>query len=704
VGRRELAGSLRRPRSLAVEAHVDATGRPDLLVHGRLRLILLSFLMLFVELALIRWAASNVVYLAYFTNFILLASFLGVGVGFLRASRPSDGFRGAPVALGVFVTFVLAFPVMVSRAGGARSLVGWFGLPAIPMWLELPLLFLGAALVMTFIAEGVARSFVTFPPLEAYRLDIVGSILGIAGFSVLSFLGAAPVVWGIAALVLFLLLLPRPIGWVRIVALGGMVAVLLVESLSPLDDWSPYYKVRAQGSGDGTISVKVNGLPHQSIIPLARIAEEQPFYLYPYRHLPSAAGDVLIIGAGTGNDVAVALREGARHVDAVEIDPTLHRIGVDRHPDRPYHDPRVSSYIDDGRAFLERTATSYDMILFALPDSLTGLTGQSSLRLESYLFTVEALTEARAHLKPTGIFSMYNYYRPLVFNRFARTLETVFGESPCVDAGEASGPRQQAVLTVSVTGDEVADCDQTWEPLPQVVAPEPATDDHPFPYLQGRTIPAFYLVTLVLILLASAAIVRLSAGSLSAMRSYLDLFFMGVAFLLLETKNVVQFALLFGTTWFVNALVFAGILLSVLLAIEVARRFRLPHRNILYALLFAAIGVAWVVPTSSLLALPLAPRFLAATALAFAPILLANLVFAERFRDVGSSAVAFGSNLLGAMVGGVLEYSALIVGYRLLLVAVALLYALAYLFARKELQGRLTVPHPRTVGAGAPGP
>jgi hypothetical protein len=255
-----------------------------------------------------------------------------------------------------------------------------------------------------------------------------------------------------------------------------------------------------------------------------------------------------------------------------------------------------------------------------------------------------------------------------------------------------------------MTGDEVPNCDQTWEPLPQAVAPEPATDDHPFPYLQGRTIPAFYLVTLGLILLASAVIVRMSAGSLSAMRSYLDLFFMGAAFLLLETKNVVQFALLFGTTWFVNALVFAGILLSVLLAIEVARRFRLPSRHILYALLFAAIAVAWVVPTGSLLALPLAPRFLAATALAFAPIFLANLVFAERFRDVGSSAVAFGSNLLGAMVGGVLEYSALIVGYRLLLVAVALLYALAYVFAGRELRGRLTSRPPRTAAAGASRP
>jgi spermidine synthase len=82
-------------------------------------------------------------------------------------------------------------------------------------------------------------------------------------------------------------------------------------------------------------------------------------------------GNVLIIGAGTGDDVANALLKGARHIDAVEIDPRLHQLGRQLNPDHPYQDPRVSVHINDGRAFLERTHTKYDMILFALPDSLT---------------------------------------------------------------------------------------------------------------------------------------------------------------------------------------------------------------------------------------------------------------------------------------------------------------------------------------------
>ena len=190
-----------------------------------------------------------------------------------------------------------------------------------------------------------------------------------------------------------------------------------------------------------------------------------------------------------------------------------------------------------------------------------------------------------------------------------------------------------------------------------------------------------------LVLLASLLLVRVAAGPLRQMRPYVDLFFMGAAFLLLETKNVVQFALLFGTTWVVNAAVFAGVLLQR----AGGDRDRpagaaSPRPVLLYAALLAALALAWVVPPATLLLdLPLVPRFLAGVALAFAPIFLANLVFAQRFKDVGSTTVAFGANLLGAMVGGALEYLALISGYRSLLIVVALLYGLAFLTGRKHL-------------------
>jgi hypothetical protein len=213
----------------------------------------------------------------------------------------------------------------------------------------------------------------------------------------------------------------------------------------------------------------------------------------------------------------------------------------------------------------------------------------------------------------------------------------------------------------------------------------PATDDWPFPYLTSRHVPSFFLRWLAAIAVASFLVVRAAAGPLRPLLRYLDLALMGGAFLLLETKNVVQFALLFGTTWFVNSLVFAGVLLSVLGAIEVVSRVRLPRPAVLYAALAAALAVAWAVPQDSLLNLSAAPRFMAATALAFAPIFLANLIFSQRFRETASSTTAFGANLLGAMLGGALEYLALLTGYRFLLIVIAVLYALALVSSRSRL-------------------
>lgn len=655
------------------------------------RLVLASFLMLFTELALIRWVSAYQVHVAYFTNFVLLASFLGIGIGFLRAGRVRDLWRWAPaivaiVALGVFVLRVVKTP-------GSDSLRTVADLQALPIWVMLPLLFFGTVAAMAAIAEGVARLFARFEPLDAYRLDIAGSLAGIVTFSLMSFLGLGPAAWGVVIGGLFVALSTpgdrRRLLWAACVAI-----VFSLGSVAPGDVWSPYYRVTVhQATPDGRQRLVVNSLPHQSMLPFELIRRE--FYARPYSHLPTTPRDVLIIGAGNGNDVALALANGVGHVDAVEIDPVIQATGRDLHPASPYQDARVTPHIDDGRAFLERTDRTYDLILFALPDSLTLVSGQGSLRLESYLFTREAMATVRDHLNPGGAFAMYNYYRPDVFERYANTMSQVFGHDPCLDAGDRSlAPRQQAVLTI---GRETATllCDSPFRSSPD--APDPSTDDHPFPYVQGRSIPRLYLWSLAAILLASIATVRVASGApLRQMRPFVDLFFMGAAFLLLETKSVVQFALLFGTTWFVNALVFAGILLAVLAAIEVARRITLPAPAVMYGLLVGCLTGAWLVEPASLLALTPAIRFVASVVVTFAPIFVANLIFAQRFRDVGASTVAFGANLLGAMLGGVLEYLSIVTGYRALLLAVAALYGLAFISGRRHLR---RAPAGETVGA-----
>src|ERR687886_214188 len=164
------------------------------------RLVLASFLMLFVELALIRWAGSNIVYLSYFSNFVLLGSFLGIGIGFLRADSERDLSGWAPVALALLVAFVFAFPAQVDKSGNELL---YFGhrpkASGLPIWVTLPVIFAAVATTMALVGETVARIFGRFEPLDAFRLDLAGSICGVAIFSLLSFVDAPPLAWGAVA-------------------------------------------------------------------------------------------------------------------------------------------------------------------------------------------------------------------------------------------------------------------------------------------------------------------------------------------------------------------------------------------------------------------------------------------------------------------------------------------------------------------------
>jgi SAM-dependent methyltransferase len=664
------------------------TEEPTRLISARPRLVLLSFLMLFVELAVIRWSGANVVYLAYFSNLVLLGSFLGIGLGFLWAGRGGRPlFPFAPVVLALFVAFIRLAPIDISVSG---SQLIFFNEPTIsgpPREVILPVIFVTVATLLMFITDGVARTFKTLEPLEAYKFDLIGSALGIVGVSVLSFLGMPPVAWGVVAgAVLIVASLPK-VQVATVLAILAVVVVLGIESASDDTFWSPYYKIEQTNDPNGGYTVKVNEVPHQATLPVI----DNPLYGSNYAQATGAVPkDVLIIGAGGGNDVAAALQNDAEHVDAVEIDRKLYELGRDGHPDRPYSDPRVDVHIDDGRAYLERSDKEWDRILLALPDSLTLVTGQASVRLESYLFTQEAIESARDHLTEGGVFSMYNYYREgWLVDRYAGTLDEVFGQPPCIEtltSADESDKSHLAVLTVSEDPDAIpcdGDRQAVWDRPADT--PAPSHDDHPFPYLIERTLPGFYIATIGLILLVSLLAIRGVAGPVRPMLRYTDLFCMGAAFMLLETKSVVQFALLFGTTWFVNALVFLGVMLSVLAAVLLSQRvtFKQPAR--LYIVLLIGLVAAWLVQPGALLGLASVPRFGAAVTLAFLPIFTANLVFAQRFKSTSASATAFGANLLGAMFGGILEYTSLIVGYRALLVLVALLYGVAFFTGRKDL-------------------
>jgi len=665
--------------------------------------------MLLLELSLIRWLGANLVHLSYFSNIVLLGSFLGIGLGFLAARPDSKPPLWTLPLLAVLVLTILPGTIAVDRTGSDLIFFTSLSVSGPRPEVILPLVFLVVAGVLYGVGVMVGQCFFGLPRLTAYRLDLIGSLTGIAVFTMLSFLNTPPVVWAGLAVLLTAVLSWRTGSVSRFAAIGlvvmslagtSLLAAFTYESTRPDTLWSPYYKIETETVGttigDWT-TVTANGVPHQAVTGARARSEFEPLYDLPYqRSTRTEPGDVLIVGAGTGTDVALALLEGADSVDAVEIDAQIRALGDTKNPDRPYQDPAVTHHIGDGREFLEQSDRTYDTILFALPDSLTLLAGSSQLRLESYLFTSDALEQVHERLADDGVFAMYNYYRePWLVGRLGATIADAFGHQPCIDLN--AGNNAATIVVAKDPAMQACGTDTDVAAL-LAVAPPPVDDDRPFLYLRDPHIPTLYLVVIGFILLASLVSVRVVAGPLRRTLPYGDLFLLGVAFLLLETRAVTMFALLFGTTWLVNAIVFAGILVAVLAAVEVTRwlrtrgdgRIPLP---VAYVVLFIAIAVAWAVPLEALLEAPPVLRAVLAGAITFAPVFAANIVFASRFANTPEPALAFGINLLGAMVGGCLEYIALITGYRALLIVAALLYIGALLLGRLRIsQSAVDIP------------
>ncbi len=671
-----------------------------------------SFLVLFLETALIRWLPAYVRLLAYFSNFILLATFLGIGVGCLLAQRRRNLFVWFPllqlaVILAVnFLRLEVALPSTstIYFSSGTTA-------PVVPIesTLLLPLLFTSVAALFVTVAHRMGRDLSGRPPLRAYVINLLGSLAGVAVFAIVSWLQLPPSVWfGVAAAAAlpFLVQDRRWIAAANIALLAGSLAI--VHRMEAGSLWSPYYRITVFQDKADTV-VEVNQIFHQSMAP---VAQKEYFYQWPYTVFGDSFGEVLILGAGSGTDVAAALMHGARHVTAVDIDPVILRLGAERHPDKPYSDPRVTIVNDDARHFLRTTTKQYDLVVFALIDSLTVQSSFSGVRLESYMFTRESFEAVRGRLSPRGVMVLYNYFREKwLVDRLANTSADVFGRDPLGHVHQ-----DRAYLAVMLAGPRLAELIAP-PPLPPDVmaygqshAPSPAhplardasvvvaTDNWPFLYMREPNLPRHYLAALALVLVVSALAVWLARGQtffsgltpphsrcLTPARGAWSwhFFFLGAGFMLLETKSIVQFALLWGSTWSSASLAIASVLVMALASALIASRVEIRRRGPIAAALLGLIAVNYFVPVGAVTFDSRIAESLFYGVLVFSPVFCAGLLFSSSFKESSATADDFGANLLGAMVGGVGEYLSLLAGYRALLIVVAICYALAILTRRR---------------------
>jgi spermidine synthase len=751
-------------------------------------LFVVSGLILFLELASIRWFAAHVLFLTFFTNVVLLACFVGMSVGCLTARSPRRHLLRTPLLLAVAVAVGAVLNPLRSRlehfvdvGHQANPDVVFFGAEAnayrsptflVPVEVVVGGMFLLIAATMVGPGQEMGRAFNRVPGRKAaYAANLSGSLVGILLFAAASWLHLPPVVWFTAAALGIYYLLGRPDpdappgepaqrrGTAVMFLAVAVVLTVPTSGLVALDSgrwetaWSPYYRVdHIKPRGE----IVTNLIGHQ--IMGSRDKPGEVAYHLPHLFNKAAGRPpfrrVLVIGAGSGNDVSRALlwSDPEVRIDAVDIEPVIQRIGREEHPDRPYQDPRVTAHLDDGRNFLRRAPDGeYDLVVYALVDSLVLHSGYGNIRLESFLFTQQAFADVRRVLKPDGTFAVYNYFRQgWIVARLREALRRTFGADPVAltdpPAPEVHLDSAGDLFTLFLAGSEqtvepirasfAAPGNKFWVPKNQPIRPDtpcrfapeppagdgtewaaltaarvedsggalpPATDEWPFLYTHQPTVPAYVLRGMALMVVLSLAlwcVYRDRAGSSEPRPSgsgsdgagdtglLVRAFLLGAGFMLIETKAVVQMALLFGSTWAVNTVVFAAILMMALAGNLFAAWAKPAKLGPYYVGLALALAANLAVPLDAFLGLARPVQVALSCGLVFAPVAFAGVVFPVSFARAPRPDRFFGANVAGALVGGLAENMSMLVGFRYLLVVAVAVYLASALFGRPSAPTR----------------
>ncbi len=663
------------------------------------QMFVLSFTALFLELMVIRWVPSVVRLVAYYANLMLLSSFLGLGAGAMAAGRKWRLFGWFPALLAVYIGVLQLGRYFSLGTSGSEMRFGATELQMLS-YAILTGLFAVNALVFVPIGQQMGALFGTLPRLTAYAWDLGGSLCGTLCFGLFSLLHFSPVIGMAGVMLLFLGLTPvRGWGWsipVFLVVLLGMFAANDRATL-----WSPYYHILVRDAVTNA-PVTVGPPPNLTTMrdpPIYNVSVNQDFYHLDAsqersRYSPGSVGEkfavrtgrqyglpyamggarsrVLVVGAGGGADVQAALAAGARHVDAVEIDPILVAISRRYNAAAPYADPRVHLHVDDARSFFSKTAPGYDLVAFGYLDSQALFSYMSNVRLDGFVYTVESIRAAYALLNDRGLltlsFAVTNDWMVL---KLYRTVVEATGRKPllylspglmvfCVACGDLPPPPDMlnGFARAVVTGGPAIDL---------------ATDDWPYLYLSRKTVPADYAIVIGVLLMLSLLVVGMLRGR-SFGRSDAHFALLGMGFLLLETKSISDCSLYFGATWLVTLIVVTGVLLMVLAANVMANR--RPRLSLgFYVPLFAALVLLCVVPRGEILALGFVGRLLWTLLAVPLPVFFAGLIFSTGFRTATNPSALFGANLIGAMVGGFAEYLGMAIGSQHLSYLVIATYA-----------------------------
>jgi spermidine synthase len=661
-------------------------------------------LSLFLELALIRWQSSVLEFLAFYKNFSLLACFAGLGLGYALAARDRIPLQLVVPLLGAQFCFFLfvrieflfvhsestRFEVNPFREQVAMGVSPGTGLDALGLFLLLAVIFLLTALTFVPIGQLCGCLMERRLGLRAYGLNLIGSLLGVIMMLAASLLWTPPLVWfALCFLGIMLFHVRQPSPLITGIVFSVVCTIILAWwPLGPLWSrvYSPYQLIEVgTDSTTGLTLIRASGHYYQHILDLsgqrADSSHDRDYYDFPYKAHP-ILNNVAVIGSGTGNDVAAALRAGAGRVDAIEIDPVILLVGEERHPEKPYANPRVRPVNNDARSFFRDTTDKYDLIVYGMLDSHTLLSQSSSVRLDSFVYTIEGLREARNRLKPDGMISLsFTVVSEALGRKIYLMLQQVFdGRAPICVASQSwnttflisNDPSWR--LPANLIGTNIQNVTATY--ANSLIPASVSTDDWPFFYMPQRIYPVSYLIMIALILVLSLLLVANFVAETPRL-GHLSFFFLGVGFMLIETKGITEMGLAFGNTWQVVGIVLLGVLTMAFIGNCLTQWLNIRRSAIAYLLLFAVLAAGWQSARSGGFASTPIGR-LETVSLLSLPVLFSGIVFSTLLSARAYISGIMAINLLGAIVGGLLEYNSMYFGFQALYPMAIVCYVLAF--------------------------
>ncbi|MBV9342182.1 MAG: hypothetical protein JO159_15020, partial [Acidobacteria bacterium] len=636
------------------------------------KLALWSLLSLFMEMLMIRWISSEIRIFAYFKNFVLIACFMGFGLGCYLSRRKSNVLLMlVPMMVLTLViqlpwaglrTMIATLPAFIAASAGTQL---W----SVPSGVSLLPLALATALIVPIFGL-IAFLFIPFGQLVgwylenasdgilAYSTNVFAALAGIVAYTLLCFLSKPPRTWFLVSGMLLLVLLWR-VPLLRWSALTVFLVCVGLLSIPPPQGaqtyWSPYQKLTlgTWGTGQQVLGyyLNTNDTWYQQILDLSpqfvdshpQLFQSVPIewnaYNVPY-HFYRHPSSVLILGAGMGNDVAAALRNGAGEVTAVEIDPLILKLGRDFHFEKPYSSSRVRQVTDDARSYVENSRERFDLIVFSLLDSHTTSSYYTNIRIDNYVYTVEALEAAKHLLRSDGVFIVkFQVQTPWIAGRLYALLSQVFGRPPLELQSEPSTYTSGGSFFITGSQDRIDQVLRSDHPLAtyveqhqglQMQSAALTTDDWPYFYQRSPGLPLAVVVISATLVLLCISLLRDSGGATKGDIGW-HFFFLGAGFLLLEAQIVSKIALLFGTTWLVNSVVVGGLLLLILAANAVVKLMPTFPEAISYSALFGTLMIGFFVPVRAIFFASLWTRILAAIVVLCLPVFFAGIIFIRSF-------------------------------------------------------------------------